>query len=174
MMIKVMAIVILRSRSSQNEMVMCFDFYPEAGGWLSSECLSFSFPIKCCLTAHTHHSLPGVSRSEAMKMMKLALMFMIIVPSIGASCNEPFRQTNHGCFYMQNRWDQKAWMEAEAVCQEYGSHVHLATTDSEEVCPMVYQMGIIDFFLIDFFTTFKFFLKIPQPMLGVEPQTSGL
>ena len=23
-----------------NQMVMCFDFYPKAGGWLSSECLS--------------------------------------------------------------------------------------------------------------------------------------
>ena len=34
-------------------MVMCFDFYPEAGGWLSSECLSllvlwlFIFQFSC-------------------------------------------------------------------------------------------------------------------------------
>ena len=33
--------VILRSRSFWNQMVVCFDFYPEAGGWLSSECLSY-------------------------------------------------------------------------------------------------------------------------------------
>ena len=32
--------VILRSGSFWNQMVMCFDFYPEAGGWLSAECLS--------------------------------------------------------------------------------------------------------------------------------------
>ena len=30
--------VILWSRSFWNQMVMCFDFYPEAGGWLSSAC----------------------------------------------------------------------------------------------------------------------------------------
>ena len=29
----------LRSRSFWNQMVMCFYFYPEASGWLSSECL---------------------------------------------------------------------------------------------------------------------------------------
>ena len=33
--------VILRSRSFWNQMVMCFEFYPQAGGWLSSECLFF-------------------------------------------------------------------------------------------------------------------------------------
>ena len=33
--------IILRSRSFWNQMIMCFHFYPEAGGWLSSECLSF-------------------------------------------------------------------------------------------------------------------------------------
>ena len=38
-----MVTVILRSRSFLNQMVMCFDFYPEAGGWLSSEFSSFLF-----------------------------------------------------------------------------------------------------------------------------------
>ena len=38
-------IAILRSRSSQNQILMCFDFYPEAGSWLSSECLSFLFDL---------------------------------------------------------------------------------------------------------------------------------
>ena len=33
--------VILRSRSFWNQMIMCFNFYSEAGGWLSSECLSY-------------------------------------------------------------------------------------------------------------------------------------
>ena len=32
--------VILRSRSFSYQMVMCFDFYPQASDWLSSECLS--------------------------------------------------------------------------------------------------------------------------------------
>ena len=31
---------ILRSKSFWNQMVMCFDFYPKVGSWLSSECLS--------------------------------------------------------------------------------------------------------------------------------------
>ena len=35
--------VILRSRSFWNQMAMYFDFYPEAGGWLSSECSSYLF-----------------------------------------------------------------------------------------------------------------------------------
>ena len=30
-------------------MIMCFDFYPEAGGWLSSECLSYLFKIAIIL-----------------------------------------------------------------------------------------------------------------------------
>ena len=40
--------IILRSRSFWNQMVMCFNFYPEAGGWLSSECLSYLFPLWFC------------------------------------------------------------------------------------------------------------------------------
>ena len=33
--------VILQSRSFLNQIVMCFDFYPEVGGYLSSKGLSF-------------------------------------------------------------------------------------------------------------------------------------
>ena len=36
-----MVTVILRSRSFWIQMVRLFDFYPEAGGWISSECLSY-------------------------------------------------------------------------------------------------------------------------------------
>ena len=34
------ATVILRLRLFRNQMVMCFNIYPEAGSWLSSKCLS--------------------------------------------------------------------------------------------------------------------------------------
>ena len=41
--------VIFRSRSFQNQMVMCFDFYPKAGGWLSFECFSSLVFLNCYL-----------------------------------------------------------------------------------------------------------------------------
>ena len=55
--------VILRSRSFWNQMAMCFNFFPEAGGWLSSECLSllvgnlhltdYTNRLKCTLRENT-------------------------------------------------------------------------------------------------------------------------
>ena len=42
----------MRPRSFQDQMVMCLDFYPEAGGWLSSECLSL-LVISCKTSSFT-------------------------------------------------------------------------------------------------------------------------
>ena len=47
-------------------------------------------------------------------------------------CPDGFYQKDQGCFYVvKNR--RKDWRDAEAVCQTYGSNVHLATLDTQQV-----------------------------------------
>ena len=84
-----------------------------------------------------------------MKMIKLALLVVTMValtagiqrpppptittplPSTGC-CPMIFNQTQEGCFYM-DLGDRKNWKQAEAACQGYGSNVHLATLDTQQV-----------------------------------------
>ena len=87
-----------------------------------------------------------------MKMIKLALLVVTMValtagiqrpppptittplPSTGniSYCPMIFNHTQEGCFYVDQS-HKKRWNKAEAVCQGYGSHVHLATLDRRQV-----------------------------------------
>ena len=74
-----------------------------------------------------------------MKMMKFALMVMTIFPLVDVLCIEGFNQTDHRCFKAENTV-RKNWTEAEAVCQQYGEHVHLAQINGRQVgIFMLYQ-----------------------------------
>ena len=83
-----------------------------------------------------------------MKMIKLALLVVTMValtagiqrpppptittplPSTGC-CPMTFTQTQEGCFFVF--YFSMSWHRSEAVCQRYGSHVHLATLDTQQV-----------------------------------------
>ena len=51
-------------------------------------------------------------------------------------CPPEFIQTAEGCFCVNNT-NTKTWYDAEAVCQVFGSHVHLATIDTQQVLSVV-------------------------------------
>ena len=53
---------------------------------------------------------------------------------VGSPCHGAcgFTQTTGGCFFAKNT-TQKKGDDAEAVCQAYGSNVHLATLDTQQV-----------------------------------------
>ena len=38
--------------------------------------------------------------------------------------------------------NRKTWDQAEAICQGFGSHVHLATIDTQDVCTQVRGSGL--------------------------------
>ena len=42
-----------------------------------------------------------------------------------------FNRTSEGCFSVATK--RQTWTDAEATCQSYGCHVHLATLDTEQV-----------------------------------------
>ena len=78
-------------------------------------------------------------------MMKLALIFVTTVPLIGAVCFGGFNQTDQGCFKAVNT--RKTWSDAEAACQKYGSFVHLATLDTQQVGTLVYRTMCCNYIL---------------------------
>ena len=46
-----------------------------------------------------------------------------------------FTQTSEGCFYVETDVNKrKNWIDAEAFCQTFGNHVHLARLDTQQVC----------------------------------------
>ena len=49
-----------------------------------------------------------------------------------ASCPGNFNQTEMGCFYVDNT-KKKTWKQANSTCQVFGSHIHLATIDTQQV-----------------------------------------
>ena len=49
-----------------------------------------------------------------------------------APCPGNFNKTSQGCFYVDNT-SLKNWNQAESTCQGFGSHVHLATIDTQQV-----------------------------------------
>ena len=48
------------------------------------------------------------------------------------ACPRGFNQTTEGCFYVDNTND-KTWNDAEQACQGFGSNVHLATINTQQV-----------------------------------------
>ena len=70
-------------------------------------------------------------------MMKIALLILELLPLIDAACMDGFNQTSQGCFKTED-YVQKSWSDAEATCQQYGSNVHLATIDTQEVGTLIY------------------------------------
>ena len=79
-----------------------------------------------------------------MKMMKLALLVVIILPLEAACpkspptttppppCPHRFNRTNEGCFFKGSQ-ERVCWQQAQKKCQEFGRNVHLATLNTEEV-----------------------------------------
>ena len=65
-------------------------------------------------------------------MMKVIFMFLTVVPLTSAFCIDGFSQTTKGCFKAEHTL--KTWTAAETSCQQYGSEVHLATIDTQQVC----------------------------------------
>ena len=53
-----------------------------------------------------------------------------------ARCPDGFNQTEEGCFFVDSS-NRKTRDDAEAACQQYGSHVHLATLDTQQVCTLI-------------------------------------
>ena len=49
-----------------------------------------------------------------------------------APCPSVFTQTGQGCFYADNT-NRKTLDQAEVACQGFGSQVHLATVDTQQV-----------------------------------------
>ena len=43
-----------------------------------------------------------------------------------------FNRIDGGCFYVENN-NYRNWADAEAACQEFGTNVHLATLDTQQV-----------------------------------------
>ena len=82
-----------------------------------------------------------------MKIMKLTLLVLTFLQvisglgpattscQVGPSCDKcGFTLTNHGCFYVEKDFSKREnWFDSEAVFQGFGSHVHLATLDTEQL-----------------------------------------
>ena len=65
--------------------------------------------------------------------MKPVFMFLTVIPLTSASCLFGFTKTAKGCFRVSFSSDRKNWNDAETECQLFGSHVHLATIDTQQV-----------------------------------------
>ena len=82
-----------------------------------------------------------------MKMMKLALLFVIIL-SLEAACPQPppttpppscpseFTETNEGCFFVESGV-KATWNEADIRCQQFERNTHLATLNTDVVSTCV-------------------------------------
>ena len=82
-----------------------------------------------------------------------------------ASCWYPFHficEQGQG-FYIEN-CHGKDWADAEAACQEYGSHVHLATIDTQQVSILISSSKNIRF---PFVTSHKVLVFLDTTRLSV-------
>ena len=90
------------------------------------------------LSAATPTSPETTTETVTTTTLELTTTTTLEPTTTGPGCPASFTQTSQGCFYVEtSASNRKSWDDAQTACQGFGSHVHLATVDTQQVCIVV-------------------------------------